>query len=429
MTGAILDTLKTIVLRVKIFWLCKFRRSRLKETNKHLLLLAWWFPPELSGGVYRPLSIVRAAVQEGWDVTVVCGPDPERLSEAGQYLNDQLPKSVTVVRVRKSKLKPSYRLCPRIDGGFETALETFIHVIDVLKTKPSIVFASGPPFHNFVSAYYLSKHYDAPYALDYRDEWTDCPFSFVQLGNRDRQWEWVCLREASRVIFTTRSFLTKARTSFPGLVEEKCRVFSNGFEFGDVSIAIGEEAPPDDLFVLSFVGALAEHTPPDLFIEDLARVLHDDPELYARFVLQFIGNRNAAVESRMRSSSIFQIVQLNDQVTKPAAMAAMKRSTALLLLNPTGLSRYIPGKFFDYMASGTPILVYGVGGEVADIVEKTKAGIVVPVSAPGQLMAAFDKIKSDKNKYSGVARSSWAREHDRNKIAKLMLEDLSELVA
>ena len=40
----------------------------------HLLLFAWSFPPELNGGVYRPVSLAKYAVRAGWRVSVASGP-------------------------------------------------------------------------------------------------------------------------------------------------------------------------------------------------------------------------------------------------------------------------------------------------------------------------------------------------------------------
>ena len=43
-------------------------------SSPHLLLLAWSFPPEINGGVYRPVSLAKYAARAGWRVTVSSGP-------------------------------------------------------------------------------------------------------------------------------------------------------------------------------------------------------------------------------------------------------------------------------------------------------------------------------------------------------------------
>lgn len=429
MLTALRDTVASFILRSKITYLTKVKKSTFDKKNKHLLFLAWWFPPEISGGVYRPLSIARAAVQEGWDVTIVCGPEPQEVSAAGQYLIDMLPKSVSLIRLNKSALRPSCRLSERVDGGFETALENVLSVIRKLKYRPTVVVASGPPFNNFVSAYYLSLHYQVPYALDYRDEWTDCPFDFVQAGKSDRRWEAVCLNGAARVIYTTSSFLNKARVSFPDLNCGKCRIFPNGFEVEDVEVKEYLKAVRGDHCVISFVGALSEHTPPDLFLEHLEMVLEEQPELRSKLTIQFIGYCNPAVDARLKSSQLVGLIKRVGQLAKPAAMLEMQRSSALLLLNPENLRRYIPGKFFDYMASGTPILVYGRGGEVSEIVQETAAGIVVGSSC--QELAAALRVfccQAGDSNFNNARRQQWVQEHDRGKIAKALLKDIERFI-
>ena len=44
----------------------------------------------------------------------------------------------------------------------------------------------------------LGNHWRVPFALDYRDEWSESPFDFVHKGNADRFWESRTLTNAPR---------------------------------------------------------------------------------------------------------------------------------------------------------------------------------------------------------------------------------------
>src|ERR1700686_2278177 len=85
-----------------------------RVSSPHLLLFTWSFPPEVNGGVYRPVSLVKYAIKAGWQVTVVSGPLNGQETAAGIELANSLPAAAGVFR---ASLPPptSYRLLPKID--------------------------------------------------------------------------------------------------------------------------------------------------------------------------------------------------------------------------------------------------------------------------------------------------------------------------
>lgn len=402
-----------------------------EQANRHLLLLAWLFPPTVSGGVYRPLSFARRAADLGWQVTVIAGPEPDVSSPAGRYLLDRLPSSVRVVRIADSTLRPSYRFFPRIDGGFGNVIDTLERAIAPDISTPSIILASGPPFHNFVVGWHLSRRLKTPLVLDYRDEWTQCPFEFVRQGNSDFQWERKCLEQASSVVFTTRSFIEQAHVAFPEVDTRKFVHIPNGFDLddlGQIAPNASQAANPRPV-KLSFLGALGSHTPADGFLAAVTRMLEAHPDWRERLRIQFVGQRHRGVDRAMANGALSGIVSLRDQVSKPEAIEIMRESSALIALNPTALNRYIPGKLFDYIASGRPILVYGEGGEVASVVSELNAGAVVPEDDINCLHDALEDLSSRPLPANDSRRKEWLQRHERSTLADRLLEHLAGLVA
>jgi hypothetical protein len=87
-------------------------------------------------------------------------------------------------------------------------------------------------------------------------------------------------------------------------------------------------------------------------------------DLKGRIAIDFVGIKSD-VERRLLSS--FQepeVLRDIPQVPLTTAQAMMRRSSALLLFNPPLLARYIPGKAYEYIATGKRILLYGEGGEL-----------------------------------------------------------------
>lgn len=401
-----------------------------RNEGKHLLILAWLFPPMITGGVYRPLSFARYAAERGWRVTVFAGPLPNVTTAPGEYLRNQLPESVNVQRVSPLKLSLSYRFFPQLDGGFDNVIATLETALACKALAPSIVLASGPPFHNFVAAWHLSRYFKAPLVLDYRDEWTQCPFDFVRSGHYDGTWEQRCLEEARSVIVTTNSFADQAAKAFPSVGSNKFTLIPNGFDPADIPTF--HPTPPlrmdnKPIIEISFLGYLGDHTPPDSFIATLQKAVELRPDLERRVRIRFIGNIAPAIRERLLAYSYRGLILLTDQVPKPDALRIMQETDALLILNPLPLHRYIPGKLFDYVASGSPILVYGEGGEAANIVRELDAGQIVPEGDPHALTAALDRLANTPDNPSPEIRAAWLASHHRKVLADRLLDHLETL--
>lgn len=417
---------KIFRLAVRLLW--PFENNPVGE-NKNLLLLAWLFPPTVSGGVYRPLSIARTAIANGWEVTVVAGPIPEQITEAGSYLLSRLPANVKVINIKPNTLKPTFRFFPRCDGGLLNALETIDICCAPEFHKPSIILASGPPFHNFIAGAYISRYHKRPLVLDYRDEWTDCPFDFIQKGNIDKFAEHLCLRRASSILVTTESFKEQSQKTFPDIDQNKFAIIPNGFEEDELPLSIRKRPNTSNgLFRISFMGTLSGHSNPLPFLNTVASLLSIREDFRSYLRISFVGKRRDDLELDIRNHEIAQIIELTNQVNKPEAIRLMCESNALLSLNPPEIHRYIPGKLFDYVASGTPIIVFGQGGEISRIVESLGVGICVQENDPLALAFAIDKIRHTSSLSDVDARSAWLAKHERNNIANQLLNYLNGLI-
>jgi glycosyltransferase involved in cell wall biosynthesis len=407
--------------------------ARRQGPGRTLALLAWYLPPVVSGGTYRPLALLRYASRLGWNVVAVSGQPWAPPDEAARHLLESLPEAVRVERVETPGLRPSHSWFPRIDGGLLTALATFDASARALDgVRPDVVVASGPPFHLFPAGYYLARRHRCPLVIVYRDEWTQSPFEFVKLGNADGVWERRCLAAADRVVFTTASQLEHAVRVFAGLDRGKCLVIPNGWEPADWA---GEPDGPDQPgtgpqpLTLSYVGNLHSHTPPDDFLAALGQVIRLRPGLASMLRLRFVGQKSPVSLQTLGAFPVPGMVELVDQLPRPAANRLMRQSGALLLLNDPRLARYVPGKLYEYLASRRPVLVFGEGGESADLVRRLQAGLVVPAGDPGALGQALERLcREPVTPGDPMAISDWLARHTRERLARDTLEMLDSLL-
>lgn len=387
-----------------------------------LALLTKCFPPEIEGGTYRPASLARYTAEAGLHVTVIARQARQRLTAAGAYLASHIPSDVVVHRAWPESPRAFERLLPGLHGGLLELLDLYDAAESAfLRRTPDVILATGPPFNTFVAAQLLAARYHCPLVLDYRDEWTECPFDFVLSGELDRKWEKRCLAAAERVIFTTDSQRTHALERFPGLEASRCVVFPNGWEPDDWEDlpAYDETIRRSGPAVISFVGFLGNHAPPDDFLAELETSLKRRPDLRGEIRLRFVGEKSSGCARRLAAFPWQDMIESVDQVPKSEASRLMRESAALLLLNGPELHRYIPGKTYEYLAAGPPILVYGTGGEVGSLVERLGAGYVLAAGDTDAFTGALDCIR-ERSPAPTVDRSSWLAAHTREAIARRM---------
>lgn len=79
------------------------------------------------------------------------------------------------------------------------------------------------------------------------------------------------------------------------------------------------------------------------------------------------------------------------------------------MFNPPELELYIQGKLYEYIASGTPVLLYGAGGEMARIIGRLGAGVAVAQGdgeALGRALEALERTRAG----DGAGRAAVARD-------------------
>lgn len=402
-----------------------------QSSPRSLLLLASSFPPDVTGGVYRPLSFVQHAVECGWRVTVLTRPIEGVASAAGQHLERQMPEGVSVIRVPLPSLPLSWKLVPQVDGFFDHALEVFETATRRLVERPDLVLCTGPAFDMFIAGELIARRFRTQLVLDYRDEWNECPFHFVRKGRAGRSWERRCLARSAAVLFTTHSHLSHALARFPELKEARSFVVPNGWEPGDTEPSAASRSVDNATrkFSVLFLGILSFQSMPGSFLDVLASAVQRYPELAERLCLRFTGKKIPLALAELNAFPHRQMLQLSDHVPRSQLPALMAESGALLLLGDPRYERCLPGKMFDYLASERPILVFGCRGEAGALVERLDAGVVVP-EADGECLAQalLTLMDGGAERWCSDARRQWALAHTRRRSAERALAVLDSVV-
>lgn len=401
-------------------------KARARASDPLRVLLISPFPPDTHGGVYRPASLAKYAAPNGVELQVLTNANITGAHPAGLALLAELGESANV-NVFTPHRQPSWRFFPNIDGGFVTAIGFAKHARLALRAfRPDVVLCSGPPFCFFVAGYWLSFLWGAKLALDYRDEWGQNPFEFARKSAFDSWWEGRCQRAAELIVFTTESQKDLNDQLFAEHLNGKTVVVQNGWDESHLVVHIAEAIPSErkDFVEIAFAGNLAEHTLPGSFLQAMTALdKHRVPPLR----LTFIGRRQKKAIQELEAVRIPAELVYEDQIPTFEVIGRLNQAGVALIIASAGLCRYIPGKLYYYLASRTPILVYGDPGEVSRIVESLDAGRFVATGDYEGLAKFLNDAFKELGRWDTEERRQWVARHTRQRGAVRLFDFLKQL--
>jgi len=237
---------------------------------------------------------------------------------------------------------------------------------DYVKQHPvDAIISTGPPHSMHLIAQGLKRAAGLPWIADFRDPWTGIDF-YGQLSltgwadRRHHRMEREVLVGADRVVTVSWSWAKDLER----LGAQHVEVITNGYDRDDVPKA---PVPVDDRFSLVHIGSMsATRDLPGLWTA-LAAIGQQDPAFRERFVLRFVGPVDHSVVESATAAGLGDHIERMGRVSHAEAMHQMQRARVLLLpINDTPNSAGIlPGKLYEYLSVGRPILA--VGPSTADV--------------------------------------------------------------
>lgn len=388
---------------------------------KRVLIITYYWPPNGGAGVYRWLKFSKYLPQYGWQPVIYTPENPELTAEDNALLRDIAPE----VEVVKHPITEPFSLYKRFTGrkqeervqtaflneggkrGWKEDLalwirsNLFIPDARVWWVKPSISFltrylkehpvdaiiTTGPPHSMHLIGLGLKRALGIMWIADFRDPWTDIDY-YGQLTLTDwadrkhHRLEREVLRAADKVITVSWSWAK----DLAALGGREVEVVTNGYDPDDVP------SPPvnvDEAWSLVHIGSMsATRNCPGLW-KLLAELVRTDAEFAEQFKLRFVGPVDLSIIESVSSVGLGDHIERLGRLSHSEAMREMQRARVLLLpINDTTNSAGIlPGKVFEYLSVGRPILAVGPGD-----------GDIVKVLGEGSLLVGREPDVNDVQK-------------------------------
>ncbi|MCH1533456.1 MAG: glycosyltransferase [Schleiferiaceae bacterium] len=232
---------------------------------------------------------------------------------------------------------------------------------------------TSPPHSTQLVGLKLKKQFGVHWTADFRDPWTDIYYYRKFYPTLLTRWY---ERGLERKVFTTCDELISVSPSWSDLYEQKgglekgsVHTLTNGFDPEDFG-ALTPQRPAK--FTLLYAGTLAAQYP---CAELVAALNMLDFEMNLRIVGSWDGHSRRALEAvndhvNVTFEEYVPKAQLNQRLLDCHLML-------FLLPNVASATGHVPGKLFDYLGAGNPILGLGpVAGDAAQIITRASAGVV-----------------------------------------------------
>ena len=241
-------------------------------------------------------------------------------------------------------------------GWYRPALKAVDRLFE--RFRFSAVFSTSPPRTAALIAHQVARRYRVPWIMDLRDPWLDY----------DEGWSAVkcallrhfylssfaqCLQLADAIVVNTKAYAINLRAKYPFCREKLC-VLPNGV---DSSVIISQTpcARPGKLVIAHFGTVYGTRTARP-FLEGVARWLSTAPEARRSVETWFYGDTQSEdVADLAMRLGIAEMVRVHPAVPRQDVFQLMEQCAVLLLLAQKQPLQ-VPGKVYEYLAMGKPII-------------------------------------------------------------------------
>ncbi|NCP25044.1 MAG: glycosyltransferase family 4 protein [Erythrobacter sp.] len=386
--------------------------------------------PKGSSGT-RSYEFARRAIEAGHEVTVVCGSYSQGNTGLTEpFVNGKRRGKIEGIDVIELDLAYS-----NADGLVRRA-RTFLRfawqsVLMALREPYDVCFATSTPLTAAIPGIAAKWLRRKPFVFEVRDLWPELPKAMGVVTNPVvlgllKLLELSAYRSADRVIALSPGIA--AGVIEGGLPADRVELVPNGCDlalFGPSEDQHRLEDIPRDTLLAVFAGTHGQ-------ANGLQSVLRGAAELQARgrtdIVIAMIGDgktKPALVEAanEMGLANV-RFVDPLPKIQLARTLAACDVGIQCLANVPAFYYGTSPNKFFDYLASGLPVL-NNYPGWVAELVTTNSCGYVAEPDDPAAFADALERAASDREARISMGRNARAlaeREFDRDRLAQRWLD-------
>lgn len=380
---------------------------------RRVLVIAYYFPPLGLSGVQRTLKFVKYLPYYGWEPIVLTSKPTSyyafdetlggeihetkiyRASEPGfgifrkkKVKTIQFP-SYFKQKIGRAMLQTIYQPDSKVRWK-KNALELGEEILR--KYKINAIFATAPPYTDFLVAKELSIRFNKPFVIDYRDSWVDNPFNFYPTPFHKSYsigLESEVLKRSRRIIVTSRYAKEQLIKRYRFLSHDDVVIIPHGYDPEDFEI-LSETKPDPEKFTITHSGAFQDDRTPKYFLKALNEFFRKNPQAKSRVQVRFVGLIRPGHQKMIKKMNLADNIQNIGYVDHLKSVEYLLESDVLwLMLNDTVRT---PGKLYEYFGAGKPLLLTTPDGMMRRLALDSKAAITCDPDDIGHIAISIENL-------------------------------------
>jgi glycosyltransferase involved in cell wall biosynthesis len=428
--------------------------------EKKVLIITYYWPPSGGSGVQRWLKFVKYLPSFGWKPYVFTPENPAFAIRDESLLKD-VPAEAEVIHFpiwepyeaffklsgllgSKKSAKPTDLVSGKKKSLFQNVStwirgNFFIPDPRVFWVKPSVKFlqeyihdnnihtiiTTGPPHSIHLIGLRLKKKNPAlKWFADFRDPWSDWGLlDSLMVGGiarkLHRKLEAQVMKTADEVITITPFYVRK----FEKLSGRNVRLLTNGFDEDDFKNLVVQK---NSRFIIRHAGIVNEKCDPRPFMLAVKELLSEHDAFKAVVQIDFVGEVHPDFRSFVVKDNALNAITTFTSTIPHKQLMKLYGEAAIFLLVLTGYKDgegFLPGKLFEYLATGLPIL--GVGpeqGDAASLLKSTGAGAMIDGEQRSAIKTYLVNAFEAWSKTEVPSRPTGFQEYSRRGITKTLTE-------
>lgn len=439
---------------------------------RKILFIAYHFPPAGGGGVQRSLKFVKYLPEAGYlpIVLTIEAPDGRRWTPKDQALMDEVPAAVQIHRVTipdevhtPGKLERAARELLGLRSRFgrawmERAIEAGTRI--AVQEKPDLIFVTMSPFDGADAAAEISRRTGIPWVADLRDPWALDEFQLHRTGlHRELEKAQMerALESAALVIMNTPESARRVKETMPRIRPDRVVSLTNGYDAEDFA----GEVPPLGGGKFNIVHSGYFHAEQGLMeqarqrqyrllgrtipgverlsrshfylLKALERWLEEAPEIADEVRMHCVGVLSKSDQALIDASPAKGLFVCSGYLSHAECLRFVRGADLLFLpmhKMPAGMKAgLVPGKTYEYMAAGRPVLATLPESDARDFLAHTGTGVFSPPGDVDGLLAALidQHAKWKSGDWSCDWNGEFVRQFERKNLTSRLAEFLDHV--
>ncbi len=394
---------------------------------RNVLVIAYYFPPMGLSGVQRTQKFVKYLHRFGWKPTVITVTPTGYFAQDYSLLEELKNSNTEIVRVGSLDPNRFFKKKGIVRMPSERIRKIFSFISDVFfipdnkigwkrnvlktanklfkKSKFDIIFATSPPYTDFLIGNEISKEYKIPLVLDYRDIWHEYPLKIYPTPlhkYRNYKLEQEVLHNAKKIITTNRKVKELLLARYKFLHYNDVDIIPQGYDPEDFEKNKPAPRSPSNKMRITHAGVFYGGRTPNYFFLALQKLIQENPLLQNRIEVFFIGNFRDEDKKLVDKYNLGNVVTPLGYLEHNKCVQYLMSSDLfwLMLDNDT----QSPGKVYEYIGARKPILANIPDGFIQQTILEFDGNVAL---SPNDVNATTEALKNFYIKFEKGERLSF----------------------